>query len=351
MTTVPQSASKIDPSVRKACPAGVRKRLLPLLALPFLSASARTWTDTKGRTIEAEFLRADDSTVTLLFKDKETALPLTRLCDDDRQWIEEHQGGADAKPVDVTLCGTRIEPGGPEVIVEPALTEETLKAFRRSDAMPSKLKLAVRLPAGFNPAKPQRVLWVSAAINNDGERKAGNCGSMGMYADTAVAAGWVVVAADTDLGNPRGEDNVKESGADEAVQRQAVDTLAGAWPGFSAWEFACCGHSGGAKATFYRVAQLLAADLDVKGAFLSGCNQDMTKSAREEVRFSKSRLRKVRAFISNGKNDQISTIDHAENLERSIDPNFGEVQLHLFNGGHSVNQDHVKEALAWFVTR
>lgn len=331
----------------------VNALVLVLAASPL---SARIWTDVTGRKMEADFVSADEIKVTVMFKGNETKIPLSRLSEADQDWIEENKdapanSSAPATPAaagEFTLCGATIKPGGPVVTVEANLTEETLKKFKHSAAKPVKLKMAVKLPSGFDPAKPQRVLWVSAAINNDAERKAGNCGAIGGYANTASGAGWVVVAADSDRGNPRGEDNLKEDGADQAVQQQAVDTLTAAWPGFKRWTFACCGHSGGAKATFFRVGQLLAAELNVTGMYLSGCNQDMTGGAREEIRFSKSKLRKVRVFISNGKADTISTVDHAKSVEKTVDSNFGEVQLHLHDGGHIIEQGEFRKALDWF---
>jgi predicted esterase len=328
------------------------KLLLPWLALA-LPLSARTWTDTTGRAIEADFVRADATSVTLLFKGKETRLSLDRLSESDRKWIADQQaapGGATPPAAtasgEFSLAGTSVKAGGPITIVQTPLTEKTLKEFKGTK--PTKFKLAVKLPAGFDPSKPQRVLWVSAAINSDKERVAGNCAAIGGYANTATDAGWVVIAADTDAGNPRREDNQDGDGGDEAVHRQAVETLAAAWPGVKTWQFACAGFSGGAKASFYRVGQLLASELNVTGMFLGGCNENRTAGARAETNFPKSKLRKVRVFVSNGKTDTISTPDHAKAVADAVDGDFGDVKLELYEGGHGLNQGELKKALAWF---
>lgn len=327
------------------------KFLLPwfILALPL---SARTWTDTTGRAIEADFVRADATSVTLLFKGKETRLQLTRLSESDRKWIADNQATASggsapaAAPGEFSLAGTPVKAGGPILTVQTPLTEKTLKEFKGTK--PAKLKLAVKLPAGFDPSKPQHVLWVSAAINSDKERVAGNCAAIGGYANTATDAGWVVIAADTDAGNPRREDNQDGDGGDEAVHRQAVETLAAAWPGVKTWQFACAGFSGGAKATFYRVGQLLASELNVTGMFLGGCNENRTEGARAETHFPKSKLRKVRVFVSNGKADTIATLDQAKAVADAVDGDFGDVKFELYEGGHGLNQGELKKALAWF---
>ena len=317
------------------------------------TASARIWTDTTGRKIDAEIVKLDGDQVVLNFKGKEVKLPLTRLSADDRKFAEEWQKSQPAEKAtpagELSVCGTALKADGSVTTVQEPLSAATLKKFSKADAKPSQLKLAIALPNGFDPAKPQHVMWVSAPINNEGERKGGNIGGIGGYADTATKAGWVVIAADTDQGNPRLEDNQNSEGGDLAVHKQAVEALAKSWPGFKSWKFACCGFSGGAKASYFRAGDLLACDLEVVGLFLGGCNQDMTANAREETGFRKSGLKKVRVFISNGKTDDISTVDHANKVKDSVESQgYGEVRLELFDGGHSLNREEFGKAMTWF---
>ncbi len=329
--------------------------------MPF--AAARTWTDTTGRTIEAELLEVQGEKVILEFKGKEVPLGLERLSEGDRKFVEEWQKEREERareeaekekesvvPAEApVLCGVTLDTSGGVTEVEEDLSAEALKSFEKASEKPFRLKLAVALPAGFDPAKPQKVMWVSAAINSEEERKRGNLGAIRKYAKTATDAGWVVVAADTDLGNPRMEDNQRSSGGDLAVHANAVEVFAKAWPGFKTWKFACCGHSGGAKASFYRAAELLACDLEVVGMFLSGCNQDMTEDAREETRCRKAGLRKIRVFISSGTGDKIATTAHSESLRDSVkSAGYGEVRLESFDGGHTVNLEDFTKAMAWF---
>jgi len=192
-------------------------------------------------------------------------------------------------------------------------------------------------------------MWVSAPINSEEERKRGNIAAIDGYAGAATQAGWVVIAADTDQGNPRLEDNQNSEGGDLAVHKQAVEALAKAWPASKSWKYACCGFSGGAKATFFRGGDLLACELDVVGLFVGGCNQDMTANARAETGFRKSGLKKVRVFISNGKSDNISTVDHATKVKESVESEgYGEVRLELYDGGHSLNREEFGKAMTWF---
>lgn len=330
-----------------------------LSGLIMTTAEGRIWTDTTGRKIDAEILAVEGDKVVLQFKGKRTPLALDRLSAEDRsfaeQWTKDHPAGAgevktpDTPAGELKLCGTTLSSNGSVNQVQEPLSAAALKSFSKAKVKPTLLKMAVALPAGFDPAKPQHVMWVSAAINNDDERKNGNCGAMGMYAGAATAAGWLVIAADTELGNPRMEDNQRSEGGDLAVHQNAVEVLAKTWPGFKTWTFACCGFSGGAKASFYRVGDLLASELNVAGMFLAGCNQDLTADAREETRCRKAGLRKIRVFISNGKSDTISSMALAEAVESSVKGNgYGDVRLEPFEGDHSMNRAGFEQAMAWF---
>lgn len=52
------------------------------------TADARTWTDVKGKTIEAEMVSKSADTVTILFKGKELTMPLERFSQEDRDFVE-----------------------------------------------------------------------------------------------------------------------------------------------------------------------------------------------------------------------------------------------------------------------
>lgn len=320
---------------------------------------ARIWTDKKNRKIEAKLLRVEGNKIVLERKGKEVKVAISKLSEGDQQyikeWQEENDEGDDNREEsnsgEITVCGKVLKPNGVINVVEEAANAKVMKAYSKAapDRKPTKVKIAIALPKGFDPSKPQHVMWISAAINSDAERKAGNLAAIHAYAKAGTDAGWVVIAADTDQGNPRLEDNQQSDGGDLAVHTQAIQAITKAWPKFSTWKFACCGHSGGGKASFSRVGQLLASNLNVIGLFLSGCNQDMTAMARKEARFKKSSLRKIKVWISNGKKDTISNVGHAESLEKSIKSNrYGKIRLELFDGGHVIHYPDFTRSMKWF---
>jgi hypothetical protein len=52
-------------------------------------ASARKWTDTQGRTIEAEIVRADADSVTVLTGGREVRIPRSKLSEEDQEYCDE----------------------------------------------------------------------------------------------------------------------------------------------------------------------------------------------------------------------------------------------------------------------
>ena len=62
-----------------------------------LASEPRTWTDTQGRTIEATFVKADETAVTVSRDGKETTIPLSMLSKVDLAWVHTEVTAIDAK--------------------------------------------------------------------------------------------------------------------------------------------------------------------------------------------------------------------------------------------------------------
>lgn len=326
------------------------------------SLSARTWTSNDGKTIQADIVSVNTDKITLKFKGREVKLPISRLSEDDQKFIKEWQNGQEkeasddsgssptkSEPGEITLAGSTLKMGGATNTIEHPVSEDVLKEYSKASTQPTYIKIAIALPKDFDPEQAQKVVWVSAPINNEKERTRGNTGAMRAYAKTAVEAGWVAISIDLDIGNPRRPDADNAEGGDAAVHAQVIELLAETWPGFRSWQFACSGGSGGAKVSFFRTGQLLASELNVIGMFLAGCNQNLTEDARKASRYKKSDLRKIKVWISNGTKDTVSTVDHAESMEKGLKGHrYGKVRLELFEGGHVMKREEFKKSLDWF---
>ncbi len=149
-------------------------------------------------------MRRNGPSVILNSGGKEIPVPFASLSAPDQAFLRtgKEPAKAPAAPQQLSLGGTPLKPDGSVTIVEQPLSPAALKSFAKASAQPTTLKLAVALPAGFDPDKPQRIMWTSAPINSDGERTRGNVGGIGGWVKPATQSGWVVVAADPDLGNP-----------------------------------------------------------------------------------------------------------------------------------------------------
>jgi hypothetical protein len=330
--------------------------ILPTIALLLAlggTLAARSFTDISGKVIEAEFVSLTDDTVTISKDGHPFKLPLARFSKSDQEFIAaQPAAGAPsvvpARPATsaVIVNGKEITRDGTVNIVEAPLSAETLKKTRKYKDL-SGIKLGIALPANFDPNVPWKFLWTSSPINSEADRTAGNIPSMGMYASTAIAQGWAVISVDSNLGNPRREDNVAAD-ADLPIHHQAVAMLSAAWPSFSKSTFACAGYSGGSKASFYRVGQLATANLHVSGLFLGGCNEDKTEDAKKETNVRSGDLRQIKLFVSNGTTDTIATMAHGKAVGMSADKAFGDVRVETFEGGHNISQEQLKTALTWF---
>lgn len=312
--------------------------------------AARSFTDVSGKVIEAEFVSLMDGNVTISKDGHPFKLPLTRFSKVDQDFINAQASAATpVRPVSgkLEINGKEITRNGSVNIIEAPLTEETLKKTRKYKDLTG-IKIGIALPADFDPSVPGKFVWTSSPINSEADRTAGNIPSMGLYAATALSQGWGVIAVDSNLGNPRREDNVAAI-ADLPIHHQAIAMLSAAWPGFSKSSFACVGLSGGSKASFYRVGQLVTGKLHVCGLFLGGCNEDKTEDAKKETSVRSGDLRQVKLFVSNGKSDDIATMAMGKAVGNSADKVFGEVRIETFDGGHAISQEQVKIALAWFL--
>ncbi len=332
---------------------GVQVLMPWVLAMTVWLGQARTWTDTTGKKIEADFLRVVGDKVILKFKGKEVPVEMVKLSEEDRQFISEAQQAPPPSPsakAELKLGDTVLMFGGKINTVEVPLSATALKAYAKADPQPARLKLGIALPADFDPEKPQRVMWASSAINEPKAEqiKNGNFGSLKRYAESAVPAGWVVITADSDLGNPRLEDNLPGDERDLCVHRDAVDLLVKAWPGVKEWPHFCCGFSGGSKASYYRAGQLLESKLRVVGIYLGGTNEDDTDGVLKEVRGVKGSLRRVNIWLSVGKADNLCKPENTEKIFQSLKANYAKVRYEPYEGGHNFAPEEFKKALGWF---
>jgi len=324
---------------------------------PFAHAEARLWTARSGSTLEAEWAGEEGGKVLLRKADGKTlGIALSALSDADQAYARGLRPAAPAAPVlatspaaATTAATNRMALGGVEVVRGDMITflaplpAEAVKALKKEhNTEVAEARVGVAVPAMFDPAKPLRVLVVSATSD-------GNSSSIGharQYMKEALARGWVVMAADAPNGEaPKEISNMWRWG----LIRAGLEEMQRAWPLSRTWSYATAGFSGGAKRSGYIGALLAEADYTLIGMFMGGCNQDMASKGLTEYGPKRSAFVRVPAFISNGTEDKTSTVQHAERVRDSLRATgFKEVRLETYAGGHDPFAPHTELALAWF---
>ncbi|GHC43394.1 hypothetical protein [Roseibacillus persicicus] len=312
-------------------------------------ANAREWTSNDGKKITADLVRTEGDTVVLLMRGKEFKIPLDRLSEADQEYVREESENAEeeASVGALSLFGQELKAGSLNNI-ETDLSEKTQRSLSDNKLQPTKIKIALSLPADFDPSKPQKVFWPVGGINNEKERLSGNIARISAMSAKALAAGYVVIAADTEHGNPR-ETTIAIWEGDADFHAEVIEKIAAEWPEFMNWTHACGGFSSGSKGSFFRTAQLLANDLTVSGVFLGGCNQPFADLALEESGARKSAFKKVKAWVSWGDSDNLVNQSQTDTVTSGIkSAGYRQIRDEKFTGGHTINQDEFAKALAWF---
>lgn len=342
-----------------------------IICMFFSQVQARTWTDIKGRTLEADLVRADVTSVTVKMNGKEVNIPLNRLSEKDQdfvqQWLKDGSSEMDADEEDaedapatpsagnkpapaptnkaaggatLTFDGKPMEAGGKINLYEYDYDAETLeRVTKKHKSTDTGYKLGIAVPQGFDPAKPQKVFVAMTAVNNDAQARSGNTSAMRTYAKHCVESGWVCIAYDTSIG-------VANHNADILCCFALLNRV---WPGFRSWQFAVGGFSGGSKACFDPCAYLLKEDYTVVGAYLGGCNHDYSQHGKELYKTSSGDYRKLKIYMSTGKSDNLVKESHRVGVINSLKANgMKNVKDMVFDGGHTFYQPQFIEALKWF---
>ncbi len=329
--------------------------IFPLMVCILLQGVAwsRTWTDASGKKMEAEIISADATNVTVNKAGKKFTIALEKLSESDRtfvsEWIEQQkeanpnpQGGGTSKGGGDQFDGKPFVKGGKVNLYEYEYDADTLKRVQKiHKGKDTGYRVAIAVPADFDPSMPQKVFIANTAVNNDGERSRGNTGVMGMYAKDCIDAGWVCLTYDSNIGRSNNNSDIY----------CAFDLLNKVWPKSKEWSFAVGGFSGGAKGCFDPCGFLIKHDYNVVGALLIGCNEDWSGKGKERYKASSSGYKKMKVFLSTGDKDNLVPEASVNSVLNSLKSNgLKNVKSESFSGGHAVHKPHIADALKWFAS-
>lgn len=231
-----------------------------------------------------------------------------------------------------------VKPGEVIQFDAPLSASEQRQAMEDSNPATTTARVALGVPADFDPAKSWPLLIISATVD------ASSIELLGAYQQDALAAGWVIMAADGAI-KPKDDRTPRRLAMIEA----GLDFLAAHWPAAKTWPIAAGGFSGGAKRSGFVAAPLLKEQRHVVGILMGGCNEDTATAGLK--RFTPPYAFKLLPiFLSSGATDTIASPEMVHYVERSMKNNgFRNVRFESYPGAHDVYPPHTTEALRWFL--
>jgi len=249
------------------------------------------------------------------------------------------------------LAGVTAAPGEPLGIVAGVYTEFEAPfspAVREFAGRPSHpcastgAHAAVAVPVGFTPDRTWPVLLVSATSDpgyNSSRRL------LRRFMAPALRAGWIVIAADATSERDEDTNNLRYALLVAALERLRLD-----WPDLPRWPRAFGGFSGGAKRSASLAAMSTILGRRPIGVFQGGCNEPVMSRIIDLYHPDKAQFLGVPVFLSSGSDDRIAPREQVEDVASDLrGAGFRHVRLERFTGGHELHDDHVEQALRWFV--
>jgi predicted esterase len=203
--------------------------------------------------------------------------------------------------------------------------------------------IAVAVPASFDPARDWPVLVISAT----GDPQYHSSRRLfGAYANTAVAAGWIVVAADPAEDVSGEQDNLSLR---YALNIAALAALELQWQRAGKAPLAFGGFSGGAKNSGWLAAAFAQQGRSVVGIYAAGINENTIVPAAKHFKVLTDAYKRIPIFLQSGEKDEIATpADHRRVADELRSAGFRNVRVESFPGPHAVEPELLRSALDWF---
>ena len=211
-----------------------------------------------------------------------------------------------------------------------------------------KLKLPLKpatggfiVPQGFDLRRP----WPLLIVNVPGGGHA--IPMMRAYTNAALSLGYAMLACDGPQLNEQLDTLQFGWGILSTVLEQTVRT----WPQIKGWPVVCAGFSGGAKRAAGMAAAMMHENYRIAGIFMGGCNEDRASLGLNAYQPGE-RFKLVPVFLSNGSTDPIAGPNPAAAVKYSmVRFGFQNLRAEIYEGGHELNQKHLKSSLEWFKSR
>ncbi len=242
-----------------------------------------------------------------------------------------------------TLAATGLTPGQLNDFKVELPAELRNLAGRGRPSSVTHALVTIATPADLDMAHDWPVLVISAT--SDPEYNSSRQ-LLKAYAQTAVDAGWIVVAADPAQPVTLEQDDVPMR---IALNNAALAVLAKEWPGARNASLAFGGFSGGAKYSGWLAAAFVSQGRTVIGVYIAGINQETLVAAATQFNVLNSAFKRIPVFVQAGSADQVSTpADHQDVVTDLTRAGFKNVRIELTQGAHDVDPAPLRTALEWF---
>ena len=166
------------------------------------------------------------------------------------------------------------------------------------------------------------------------------------YADTALKAGWILVAAD-----PMEDVAVENDNATLrfALNAAALSVLELQWPPAARAPLAFGGFSGGAKYSGWLAAAFASQGRTIAGIYLAGISTDWIVAAAKDFKVMNADFKRVPILLQYGDHDVVATpSDHWRIYDELKRAGFRNLRVVTFRGTHEIDPTLLRKALDWF---
>ncbi len=203
--------------------------------------------------------------------------------------------------------------------------------------------ITIAAPANLDPTREWPVLVISASSDpqyNSSRRL------MRAYADTALEAGWIVMAVDPMEPVAADSDSV---GLRLALNTTALAVLELQWPSAAKAPLAFGGFSGGSKHSGWMAAAFASRGRNVAGIYLAGINTDAVMSSARHFNVLDANFKRTPIFLQYGDSDGVATPSDHWNLHDELKrAGFRNLRIESVRAAHDVDPTPLRKALDWF---
>ena len=243
----------------------------------------------------------------------------------------------------VTFAAPGLNPGGLAEFNAELPRELRLVAGRGQLSPVTHALVTIAAPANLDSTRDCPVMVISATSDRpyQSSRRL-----LAAYADTALQAGWILVAADPMEDVAVGDD---VPALRFALNSAALSVLGLQWPPAARGLLAFGGFSNGAKYSGWLAAAFASEGRTIAGIYLAGISTDSVVTAARDFKVMNADFRRVPIFLQYADHDVDATpSDHWRIYDELKRAGFRNLRVESFRGTHEVNPTPLRKALDWF---